>query len=448
MPIEYLDRDDALAIANTGIRSQLPEIDPTVQGSWTRGITESFVSLFMTDQGSTQDVEKQEFPQSCDGDFLDNRWGAYEILPRNPATGARGYIAQEGVVGTIIPVDTVYTKNNIDYIVKSVATIIAQVGSISSLTRVGTIVTAVCAANHNFGNGQTVTMAGADQAEYNGSFPIIVTAADTFTYEITGTPVTPATGTIAWSSDFASVLVEASSTGTDTNLDSGATLSLVEPITGITEAAVVNFDSLLGGASVEDDESYRARIILSRSIIEGVFVNDQVELAALSITGNTRVFIKNPTITGAGGYLDPLPGQVSVFFLRDNDSNILPNPTLIAETKQAIIEQGKMPCHTATDDIFVQAPVLVTTDFDFTALTPDTPTMRIAVEENLKAFFEDNVDFEQSVTEASYLGAIQNTQDLTTGTFLISFTLSTPSGDIAVSAGELASLGNVTFSIT
>jgi hypothetical protein len=73
--------------------------------------------------------------------------------------------------------------------------------------------------------------------------------------------------------------------------------------------------------------------------------------------------------------------------------------------------------------------------------------MRTAVENQLIAFFEDTAEFEQDVTEASYLGAIQNTQDLETGAFIVSFALSTPSGDITVTDGEIASLGALTFSI-
>jgi hypothetical protein len=41
-----------------------------------------------------------------------------------------------------------------------------------------------------------VTIAGATQTEYNGTFTITVTGASTFTYPVAGTPATPATGTI------------------------------------------------------------------------------------------------------------------------------------------------------------------------------------------------------------------------------------------------------------
>ena len=68
--------------------------------------------------------------------------------------------------------------------------------SVSSITRAASTATVTTASAHGFITGQRVTIAGATQAEYNGTFTIAVTAATTFTYTVTGTPVTPATGTI------------------------------------------------------------------------------------------------------------------------------------------------------------------------------------------------------------------------------------------------------------
>lgn len=65
----------------------------------------------------------------------------------------------------------------------------------ATLTRVGQTITATVAA-HGYPTGRHVTVAGATQSEYNGTFPITSTGANTFTYEIVGSPVTPATGTI------------------------------------------------------------------------------------------------------------------------------------------------------------------------------------------------------------------------------------------------------------
>ena len=49
---------------------------------------------------------------------------------------------------------------------------------------------------HGYGDGDVITVEGTDQGDYDGEYNINVTDANTFTYTITGTPVSPATGTI------------------------------------------------------------------------------------------------------------------------------------------------------------------------------------------------------------------------------------------------------------
>jgi hypothetical protein len=68
-------------------------------------------------------------------------------------------------------------------------------GSVTSITRSGSTAT-VTRAGHGFQNGDCVLIEGADQAEYNGEFYISNVATDTFDFTVSGTPATPATGTI------------------------------------------------------------------------------------------------------------------------------------------------------------------------------------------------------------------------------------------------------------
>jgi phage tail sheath protein FI len=76
-------------------------------------------------------------------------------------------------------------------------TIAVQVAqSVTSITRAAGIATVTTASAHGFTTGQSVTIAGANQTAYNGTFTITVTGATTFTYTVAGTPATPATGTI------------------------------------------------------------------------------------------------------------------------------------------------------------------------------------------------------------------------------------------------------------
>lgn len=67
--------------------------------------------------------------------------------------------------------------------------------SISSLTRTGGRAEAI-SVGHPFESGQYVTVLGANQPEYNGTFQIVKASANQFNYTISGSPASPATGTI------------------------------------------------------------------------------------------------------------------------------------------------------------------------------------------------------------------------------------------------------------
>lgn len=68
--------------------------------------------------------------------------------------------------------------------------------TILSITRAGSTATATTSTAHGYTTNDYVVVMGASQTEYNGVFQITVTSATTFTYTVTGTPDTPATGTI------------------------------------------------------------------------------------------------------------------------------------------------------------------------------------------------------------------------------------------------------------
>lgn len=436
--------------AKAELRRQISSIDPTVFGSFASPFLTSASALAYSITLTVRDLEVQLFPQTANGEFLE-LWGGYEGLERLPASSSIGDISIGGTVGVVVPVSTVFNgANGVSYTSTAVGTVQTIAQSITTVSRVGSTVTVTTTGAHTLATGLSVTIAGAVETEYNGTFDITVTARNQFTYTITTTPTTPATGTITLSSDYAIVSLQSDDTGQTVNLNSGAVLTIDSAITNLDSTGFVQFDRLSGGANLETDAAYRARILLSRSIQEGVFTADQIKLAALGIAGNTRVFVVRASASACStpvvGFV-PSAGEVAVYVLRDNAANIIPSQAILDQTKQAIIDNGKLPANTYEGDLYVFGPNTVEVDFDFTALSPDTPTMRTAVEDQLNAFFEDSVDFEEDVLEAAYLGAIQSTQDLQTGDFINSFALSAPSGDVAISAGEIGVLGSVTFSI-
>ena len=66
---------------------------------------------------------------------------------------------------------------------------------IASITRSSTTATVTTPKKHGLDDGQKVILSGATQTEYNGEKTISVTGTSTFTYTVSGSPATPATGT-------------------------------------------------------------------------------------------------------------------------------------------------------------------------------------------------------------------------------------------------------------
>jgi hypothetical protein len=68
--------------------------------------------------------------------------------------------------------------------------------TLSVLSSTGGVATATTPLAHGYATGDTVVIAGATQTQYNGTVIITVTGTSTFTYPVSGSPTSPATGTI------------------------------------------------------------------------------------------------------------------------------------------------------------------------------------------------------------------------------------------------------------
>ena len=137
------------------------------------------------------------------------------------------------------------------------------------------------------------------------------------------------------------------------------------------------------------------------------------------------------------------PGQVKVYFTRDNDDSPIPSTVEIDAVKAQILTIK--PGHMSDSDVVVRAPTAKTTNYALSSISPDTPSMRTAIENNLKAFYQEETDIATAIPEAQYNNAIYNTVDPDTGTKLQSFVLSSPSGAITADKEELPILGSISF---
>ena len=124
-------------------------------------------------------------------------------------------------------------------------------------------------------------------------------------------------------------------------------------------------------------------------------------------------------------------------------SNPIPSSAEV-DAVDAVI-QAIRPANTDEASVIVSAPAGISTDFTFTALSPNTSTMKAAITASLGQFFDEQTNVGVNVDEDAYRSAIFNTIDTVTGDVVSSFTLSAPTGDIAIASGEIGLFGNVTY---
>lgn len=428
------NRNEILNRLRADVTNNIPELTDFNRNSFILALLIGVSGRFFDLSIQQQILINEIFIDTATGIFLE-RWGSYKNISRNPATQASGNTTVRGAVTSTVTAGTIFnSQDSLQYEAQETKSIVEQIESVASLTRVGTIATVTTAVDHVFASGIALEIAGANETEYNGTFVILVIAPNKFTYTVTGTPSTPATGTITASANILSLLVESVGFGTENNLLSGEQLILASPIAGIANISFVQFDGISGGFDIESDEELRSRILEAYQNPIALFNVAQIVAQARLVAGVTRVFVESAT---------PAPGQVTIFFTRDNDVDIIPSGGEVATVKAKLVEIK--PAHMDTDDLIVEAPTPVTVDFEFSFLQPNTLTMRQAIEDSLNQFFRESTEVGVSIKEFQYQSAIGNTVDPQTGQKVQSFTLAFPSGDIPIATGELGILGTVDF---
>jgi hypothetical protein len=172
---------------------ELPEVDPTIEASLGRAISgASAISALGVQEGITDAVE-QMYWQTADDEYLE-LMGEYDKTTKYEAQKSTGFGAVGGTLGTLVPSDTPLTAIGKNYIVTQDAYVITYNGNVSLSESAG-IVTAITSSVHSLSTGLEVTIAGATQTEYNGTFEITVLDENTFTYEVDVSPATTDNGT-------------------------------------------------------------------------------------------------------------------------------------------------------------------------------------------------------------------------------------------------------------
>lgn len=223
--------------------------------------------------------------------------------------------------------------------------------------------------------------------------------------------------------------IQAVETGAEYNLSGGSILELGSVIPGISSARVNN-NGITGGAGVECDDNYRARVL-------GAFRSscrtgrcDDYDFWVRQYPGVTRTCCV-PLAEG--------PGTVKVYFMMDDTySNGIPAPADVLAVQDLVFgETGPAPPG-IVGQVCAPEPVLI--DVDVNGVGPITTDefaqIREAIEEAFLDFFDCGRSF---VCRADIEIALRQI-------LRPCFNLITPSQNIAVGSGKVPILGNLTVS--
>jgi uncharacterized phage protein gp47/JayE len=273
-----------------------------------------------------------------------------------------------------------------------------------------------------WGIARTVAVAAAGEVSVTGTTGAVVPAGTELQRSDGARFISTADATLV--AGAATLPVQASEPGAAGNTAAGSQLLLTTAIAGVTSATMVLGDGLIGGADTESDDALRARLLFRiRRPPQGGAASDY-EAWAKEVPGVTRVWVF-PLYLGAG--------TVGVFFVRDNDPDLIPDAGEVTAVADYI-----EPRRPVTAAVTVLAPTPLPVDFTLQVI-PDTAAVRAAVEAELEDLFRR----EASPGGTVLISRIREAISIAAGES--DHVLTAPVANVAAGPGEMAVLGAITW---
>ncbi|KAA0963072.1 baseplate J/gp47 family protein [Pseudomonas sp. ANT_H12B] len=245
---------------------------------------------------------------------------------------------------------------------------------------------------------------------------VVLQAGDGRTYKVT-TGVTTVAG-------LNTTTIEAVDAGVLGNADAGLTLTLVQPVAGVTNAFTVLAPGLTAGIAAESVESLRARVVRSYRVIPHGGSAADYETWALEVPGITRAWCRR-------NYMGP--GTVGLFVMRDGDVEPVPNPTQLAEVKGYI-----EPLRPVTAELFVLPPVELPVLYSIHPV-PDTTAVRAAIQTQLIDLHQREAGLGETLLLTHIAEAISSSSGET------DHDLIAPVADVVPATNQLLTFGGITW---
>lgn len=222
------------------------------------------------------------------------------------------------------------------------------------------------------------------------------------------------------------VPVRAVIAGRTGNIGGGVELTSVSPVLGVSDKAIVSEDGLGGGSDIEPIDQWRDRVCRSFEVIPHGGNSDDYVMWARQVPGVTRAWCVRNWMG---------PGTVGVFFLRDNDDEIVPNETAISAVRNHI--ELVRPVQA---ELHVSAPSVRSINYHLT-ISPDTESLRKQVATSLDELHRREADLGVSILRSRVRQAISNTPGITDHRVLLP-----ADHEIVAGQNEILTIGEIVWS--
>lgn len=226
--------------------------------------------------------------------------------------------------------------------------------------------------------------------------------------------------------------VEAADPGSAANSLPGTALAIMTRIAGIGATATVEDGGLTGGSDDESDDDLRARLRAAIRRPCGGGTADDWARWTLEVPGVDQAWV-------AAAY--PGLGIVSVWFTVEEDAahpDGTPLPGDVSRVYDYLTDPSRLP---VTATVWVGAPTPHPVNFVVSALNPDTPEVRAAIEAELR----DLIARERSATGYTLLVShFREAVSIAPGEF--DHVPTAPAANMIFAIGRLPVFGSVTFS--
>jgi uncharacterized phage protein gp47/JayE len=242
--------------------------------------------------------------------------------------------------------------------------------------------------------------------------------------------------TVAIAGGTATLAITAEDNGDDYDEAAGTTLTFVTPISGVDSVVTVDSNTLTGGLDDENDTLYRARILdRKRQPPHGGASFDYVKWSK-EVSGVTRAW-SFPQYNGNG--------TIGVAFVRDGDTDIIPNETQRQVVRDYIVSHSDPITNITVGCPVTAEPGLLMITLSELALnfsirlTPNNATVQAAVQSNLADLILQRGGPGETITLSQMYEAIGTATGETSNRIL------SPTDDVAAPTNRVHVLGTITY---